>query len=157
MMLTHYEIHKRPQLLWEWIKSVLCVAQKHGADSFYEILTSFGETHSHPILRVLASEEQSDLERKQLSEQLIEFLLQCSEQEGRYPTEEKRSCIPYGFWYVLQDDINILEGNLEKNIMIVLKPIYARLTQALLKKSELPATPDEAGSSEDRELFRCYR
>lgn len=157
MMLTHYEIHKRPQLLWEWLKSLICVAQKHGADPFYEILTSFGETHSHPILRALVSEQQTDLESKQLCEQLIEFLLQCSEQEGRYPTEERRSCIPHGFWYVLQDDVVILEGYKESNIMNILKPIYARLTQALLKKSELPSTPQEAGTPEDRELFRCYR
>lgn len=38
-----------------------------------------------------------------------------------------------------------------------LKPIYARLMMVLLRKSELPLTPEEAGNADEREMFRCYR
>ncbi|XP_014211303.1 importin-13 isoform X2 [Copidosoma floridanum] len=157
MVVTHSELYKLPQLFWHWGKGLICMVEQSGAQHYYEILTAFGEAHSRNILLSLIDNDPNHQDHKRTSQQLIEFLLQCSEQEGRYPVEEKRSCIPFGFWYALQDDMATLDPPLNEEAAVALKPIYARLAHALLKKSTLPSLPGQAGNSEDRELFRCYR
>ncbi|XP_058808570.1 importin-13 [Phymastichus coffea] len=158
MVVTHTELYKRPQLFWEWTKTLICIVKEHGAKYYYELLTALGEAHSRTILLALASNDPTREQHKWTSQQLTEFLLQCSEQDGRYPVDEKSSCIPFGFWYALQDDITTLdEPEVEKQAVISLKPIYMRLAQALLKKATLPSSPSEAGTPDERELLRCYR
>ncbi|KAJ8687571.1 hypothetical protein QAD02_023365 [Eretmocerus hayati] len=157
MVVTHAELYKRPQLFWEWAKSLICMVKEQGAHHYYEILTAFGEAHSRTLLLAISNCETMNEEQKWTAQQLIEFLLECSEQDGRYPIDEKRSCIPFSFWFALQDDVNMLDPPLDRQAVFALKPIYARLTQALLRKSTLPSSSSEAGSSDDRELFRCYR
>ncbi|XP_003423892.1 importin-13 isoform X1 [Nasonia vitripennis] len=171
MVVTHTELYKRPQLFWEWAKSFICMVKEHGAKYYYEILTTFGEAHSRTFLLSLANigpntegqkwtAEQikwTKDQQKLIAEQLIEFLLECSEQEGRYPVDEKRSCVPFGFWYALQDDLNTLDVAHEQQAILALKPIYSRLARALLKKTTLPASPSEAGTPDEIELLRCYR
>ena len=155
MILTHTELSKRPQLLWEWGKSIVIVAREHGGMYYYETLTIFGEAHSRAILLALAND--SNEVQKWTAEQIVEILLECSEQPGRYPCDERRSCIPFGFWYTLQDDLGTLDQPMENKAKLSLKPIYARLAQALLRKATLPVSSSEAGDSDDRELLRCYR
>lgn len=161
MAVTHTELYKRPQLFWDWAKSLICLVQEHGAKYYYEILTAFGEAHSRAFLLALSSDNSvagaGGEQQKWTAQQLIEFLLECSEQPGRYPVDERRSCIPFGFWYALQDDLATLDAPYERQAAFSLRPIYARLAQALLRKATLPATPSEAGSPEERELLRCYR
>jgi hypothetical protein len=157
MVVTHTELYKRPQLFWEWAKSLICMVKELGAKHYYEILTAFGEAHSRTILLALSNNESNTEQQKWTAQQLIEFLLECSEQEGRYPIDERRSCIPFGFWYALQDDLATVDRPYDKQAAFALKPIYARLAQALLKKATLPSTAAEAGTTEDRELLRCYR
>ncbi|EZA57401.1 hypothetical protein DMN91_008682 [Ooceraea biroi] len=156
MIVTHCELYKRPQTFWEWAQSLVSMAREHSGKDFCEILTAIGETHSRTFLIALALENENETHVWTASS-LIELLLECSEQEGRYPTEEARSCIPFGFWYALQDDLSTLDQPLENRALQVLKPIYFRLAQALLRKSALPASQSEGGDAEDRELFRCYR
>lgn len=155
MVVTHIELHKRPQLLWEWAKGLVQLAQEHGGKYYYEILTAFGEAHSRTFLLALA--QQSNQEQKWTSQKLVELLLECSEQAGRYPVDERRSCIPFGFWYALQDDLATLDQPFEGQATFALKPIYGRLAQALLRKATLPASSSEAGTTDERELLRCYR
>lgn len=155
MILTHTELHKRPQLLWEWARSIVLMAHEHGGTYYYETLTTFGEAHSRDVLLALAND--SNHVQKWTAEQIAEILLQCSEQPGRYPCDERRSCIPFGFWYTLQDDLCTLDQPMESKAKLALQPIYARLAQALLRKATLPLTADEAGDADDRELLRCYR
>ncbi|KAG7212278.1 hypothetical protein KM043_012606 [Ampulex compressa] len=155
MIITHCELHKRPQTLWEWARALVTMARQHSGKYFCEILTAIGEAHSRAFLIALA--EEGTEAQKWTSEGLIELLLECSEQEGRYPTDETRSCIPFGFWYALQDDLTTLDQPLENRALMALKPIYARLAQALLRKSTLPSSPSESGDAEEREIFRCYR
>lgn len=155
MIVTHYDLRKRPQTLWEWARSLTTMAQQHSEKYFCEILTAIGETHSRTF--VMALIDDSNNSQMWTAKTLIELLLECSEQEGRYPTDETRSCIPFGFWYTLQDDIATLDQPLETRALLALKPIYARLAQALLRKSTLPISPNEEGDTEERELFRCYR
>lgn len=155
LIVTHCELCKRPQHLWEWARSLVTLAKQYNDKYFCEILTTMGETHSRAFLVALAGETNET--QKWTSEGLIELLLQCSEQEGRYPTDETRSCIPFGFWFALQDGLFTLDQPLEDKALQALKPIYARLAQALLRKSTLPSSPNEEGDANEYELFRCYR
>lgn len=155
-IVTHCELYKRPQTFWEWARNLLSMAKQHSGKDFCEILTAMGETHSRTFLIALALENENEAHVWTASG-LIELLLECSEQEGRYPTEETRSCIPFGFWYALQDDLATLDQPFENRALQVLKPIYFRLAQALLRKSALPASQSEGGDDDERELFRCYR
>ncbi|KAI4472656.1 hypothetical protein M0802_016606 [Mischocyttarus mexicanus] len=131
------------------------MAQDNRGKSFFEILTAMGEAYSRSFLLSLAGEG-SDAQ-KLTSEGLIELLLECAEQEGRYPTDETRSCIPFGFWFSLQDDLGTIDAPLESKAINALKPIYARLANTLFKKTTLPLSPSESGDAEDQEHFRCYR
>ncbi|XP_012226434.1 importin-13 isoform X2 [Linepithema humile] len=155
MIVTHYDLHKHPHTFWEWAKGLVVMAQQNSTKYFCEILTAIGEAHSRAFLIALA--ENFDEMRTTTSNGLITLLLECSDQSGRYPTDETRSCIPFGFWYALQDDLTTLDQPLENRALQALKPIYYRLAQALLRKSTLPASPDEEGNADERELFRCYR
>ncbi|XP_050597448.1 importin-13 isoform X1 [Bombus affinis] len=155
MIVTHSELVKRPQTLWEWAHSLVTMARQYSDKYFCEILTAIGEVHSRTFLNALV--EEGNEMQKWIVEGLIELLLQCSEQEGRYPTNETRSSIPFGFWYALQDYLPTLDQPYESRALLILKPIYARLAQALLRKSTLPLTHSEAGDEDERELFRCYR
>ncbi|KAL0126350.1 hypothetical protein PUN28_005027 [Cardiocondyla obscurior] len=155
MIITHHDLHKWPQTFWEWAKSLVLMAKQCNRKYFCEILTSVGEAHSRALLIALA--ENSNEAHTWTAMGLIELLLECSELEGRYPTDETRSCIPFGFWFILQDDLATLDQPLENRALEALKPIYFRLAQALLRKSTLPTTPSERGDADERELFRCYR
>ena len=157
MAIRNTELYHRPQLFWEWTRSLICMVKEHGAKHYYELLTAFGEAHSRNILLALSANDNNNEQQKWAAQQLIEFLLECSEQPGRYPVDERWSCIPYGFWYALQDDITTLDPPFDEQAIFALKPIYARLAQALLRKATLPASPSEAGTAEERELLRCYR
>lgn len=156
IIVTHCELLKRPLTFWEWAKSLITMAQQHREKYFCEILTAIGETHSRAFLMALA-EGNSNMVHTQTAAGLIELLLECADQAGRYPTNETRSCIPFGFWYALQDDLATLDQPFESRALVALKPIYYRLAEALLRKSALPASPSEAGDADERELFRCYR
>ncbi|XP_393480.5 importin-13 [Apis mellifera] len=155
MIVTHSELTKRPQTLWEWTHSLVTMARQYNRKYFCEILTAIGEAHSRTFLNALV--EEGNETQKWTVEGLIELLLQCSEQEGRYPTNETRSSIPFGFWYALQDYLPTLDQPYESRALLILKPVYARLVQALLRKSTLPSSLSEAGDADERELFRCYR
>ncbi|KZC09222.1 PREDICTED: importin-13 [Dufourea novaeangliae] len=155
MIVTRCELRNRPLTLWDWTRSLVSLARQYNGKYFCEILTAIGEAHSRNFL--LALVEEGNESQRWTAEGLIELLLECSEQEGRYPTDETRSCIPFGFWYALQDDIGTLDQPYESHALVALKPIYARLAQALLRKSTLPLSPNEAGDADERELFRCYR
>ncbi|XP_015189015.1 PREDICTED: importin-13 [Polistes dominula] len=155
MIVTHPDLYKRPQTLWEWATSLVKMALDNKEKSFCEILTSMGEAYSRSFLLALAGEGNDT--QKWTSEGLIELLLECAEQKGRYPTDEIRSCIPFGFWFTLQDDLGTIDPPLENKAIDALKPIYARLANALLRKSTLPSSPSESGDADEQELFRCYR
>lgn len=143
-------------MLWGWAEGLVWVARQEGGQAFYEVLTALGEAHSRTFLLALTGEG-GDEKQRWTAKELIELLLECSELPGRYPIDERSSCIPFGFWYTLQDDLYTLDPPLEARASLALKPVYARLTQALLRKAALPVSPAEAGDEDERELLRCYR
>ncbi|XP_015523751.1 importin-13 isoform X1 [Neodiprion pinetum] len=144
-----------PVLLWEWTEGLIWSVRQECGQAFYDILGTFGHAHSRTFLLALSGE--GDEKKKWAAKQLVELLLECSELPGRYPTEERSSCIPFGFWYSLQDDFYVLDPPVEARALLALKPVYARLAQALLRKATLPLSAVEAGDEDDRELLRCYR
>ncbi|XP_011307271.1 importin-13 [Fopius arisanus] len=155
LAIAHSDLPKRPQLLWEWCRGLVSVAEQKGGIHFSELLTSLGDIHSRFIL--LSLTEDADESHRWTSETLIKLLLECSELPGRYPIEERKSCIPFGFWFSFQDNVTTFDPPVEDRARNALKPIYARLAQALLRKATLPSCPDEAGDADERELLRCYR
>lgn len=146
---------RRPQMFWEWARAIVTTAHVKATSSFMLLLCNLADTHSRTILLALTEETHPD--RRWTVETLIELILRCSEDPRRYPVEERLSILPFGFWYTLQDDLSTLDSPLEQQARMVLRPIYARLTEALLRKSTLPLTQAEAGDADERELFRCYR
>lgn len=153
--LNHSELIKRPQLLWQWLNDLIIVAQRKNSICFSQVLSSVGDNHSRFLLLAFADDAYNS--QSMTAENLIKILLDCVECPGRYPIDEQRSTIPFGFWYSLQDDLSTVDPPIENQIRNRLKPIYARLAQGLLIKTKLPITNKEIGDSEERELFRCYR
>ncbi|XP_014469639.1 PREDICTED: importin-13 [Dinoponera quadriceps] len=155
IIVTHRDLNKWPQTLWEWARVLTTTAKEHNTKYFCEVLTAIGETHSREFLIALAGGS-NDMTHKQTAADLVELLLECTSQPGRYPTDETRSSIPFGFWYALQDDLATLDQPVDKWALLALKPIYTRLAEALLEKSTLPCR-QELSNANEREVFRCYR
>ena len=57
--------------------------------------------------------------------------------------------------YLFQDDILSFEDDQQTDLLNLFKPVYIKLVDTFIKKSLLP--PDTTLSSEEREMFRCYR
>ena len=135
------------------LEEALHVEDENTASLIYGLFTTIVENHSRLLLK-FALEDQD--EKRAAVLQLITLLVQCSGTPGQYPTHETLSNIPFSVWYSLQDDLTmVFEGEEREQLMLLLRPIYLQLVDTFLHKSLLP--PDEALSSEERELFRCYR
>lgn len=146
---------KRPVLFWEWTRALVTLAQQNGNVSFASILTGLGEMNTRTLLLALVG--QTDESNRWTVETLINLLLRCSEYPGRYATQERYSSIPLGFWFALQDHISMLDTPFDVQVRHALKPIYVRLVHVQLQKMTLPLSPEEAGTAEELEIFRCYR
>lgn len=55
----------------------------------------------------------------------------------------------------LQDDILTFEGEQQAELLTIFQPVYLKLVDTFILKSLLP--PDNALTSEEKEMFRCYR
>lgn len=155
IVFNHPELIKRPQLLWQWLKNLIIIANNNNNSICYsDILTSVGDNYSRLLLSALIDNNESN---KWTAENLIKILLDCAEYPGRYPIDEQKSNVPFSFWFTLQDDLSTFDPPLDNKIKESLKPIYARLSQALLYKAKLPIKQNEIGDDDERELFRCYR
>jgi len=87
---------------------------------------------------------------------LISAILAASSCPAQFPTQETISEIPFGFWYILQDDIIACEPEQYQHCVAVLGPVYTALVNAMLAKSMYdPRDPD--WTADQRESFRCYR
>lgn len=54
-----------------------------------------------------------------------------------------------------QDDILTFEGEQQAELLTIFQPVYLKLVDTFILKSLLP--PDNALTSEEKEMFRCYR
>ncbi|XP_034935701.1 importin-13 [Chelonus insularis] len=154
--MTNEYLYRRPQLFWSWTRSLVSVAQEKNNVWFARILTTIGDAHTRMLLQAIISDDPNE-SHKWTVEILIKLILDYTDCPGRYPIDERHSCIPINFWYSLQDTIETFDPPDDNRIKEMLKPIYIRLTHILLRKATLPSTPTEAGTARDRELLRCYR
>src|SRR5207249_819277 len=76
--------------------------------------------------------------------------------KAQYPTQETLSEMPFGFWYIFQDDIIACEAQQFQLCVGVFGSAYHNLVESLLKKSMYPLNEGN-WTSDQKELFRCYR
>ncbi|CAH0407640.1 unnamed protein product [Chilo suppressalis] len=114
---------------------------------------ALGECHSRALVQ--AMEGIGGMEAQQEgARQMIELLLAAQAAPGYYPLHETRSNLVFGFWYTLQDEILNVMVDTEK-MNPIWQTVFTRLLDALVCKSE--AAEEQAMSTDDLELLRCYR
>ena len=87
---------------------------------------------------------------------LVTTVLAASSCHAQFPTQETISEMPFGFWYILQDDIIACEPEQYQQCVALFGPIYTALVNAMLHKSMYD--PDDGEwSTAQREALRCYR
>ena len=59
------------------------------------------------------------------------------------------------FSFIFQDDIMTFEGEQQAELLQLFQPVYLKLVDTFIQKSLLP--PENALTSEEKEMFRCYR
>ena len=70
--------------------------------------------------------------------------------------QETISEMPFGFWYILQDDIIACEPEQYQKCVSLFGPVYTALVNAMLAKSMLDPKDNE-WTADQREQLRCYR
>ncbi|KAK6640059.1 hypothetical protein RUM43_008336 [Polyplax serrata] len=120
--------------------------------NIYHLFLTFGGTHSRLCLNWL----KDGGEPRENVLILISYILQCSAAKGYYPKDETYSRLPFGFWYVLQDEIILSSSEDHILFMKYLGPIYEKLVNILITKAQLPGV-EQNFSKQDLESFRCYR
>jgi hypothetical protein len=113
---------------------------------------TFGESHSRMMLDWSIESE----EGRNAAVRLVNTILHVSTCNAQYPTNETLSEMPFGFWYIFQDDIIACEPQQYQHCAAVFGPVYHKLVEGMLKKSMYPVN-DSAWSSDQKEAFRCYR
>ncbi|KAF2883130.1 hypothetical protein ILUMI_23047 [Ignelater luminosus] len=126
--------------------------------SVYGLIITIADTHAKLLINQLKSTNPED---QQLSTDVLNCILSCSELGGLYPVDETSSSLTFGFWYTLQDDILSLDTAECAELLLIVKPYYRRLTCIMLHKSMYPSCWEDCTNSswshDDKELFRCYR
>lgn len=122
----------------------------------YTLFTTSIESHSRALIGGVIADHPQYVA---VFQWLIAQILQCTDKPGIYPVEESCSSIAMGFWYMLQDEVMSTDSVPGREKMVaMIKPVYAHLSRVLVRKSQQP--DDDAldrWSSDDLEMFRCYR
>ena len=87
---------------------------------------------------------------------LVNVILNISLCDAQYPTQETLSEMPFGFWYIFQDDIIACEPQQFQICAAVFGPVYLKLVEGMLKKCTYRVN-DSTWTADQKELFRCYR
>lgn len=125
-------------------------SDENTASLIYSLFTSVVECHSRLLLQcALQAEHQATVV------QVVALLLRCAATPGQYPTDETTSNIPFAVWFTIQDDIMTFEGEQQAELLQLFQPVYLKLVDTFIQKSLLPA--EDALTSEEQEMFRCYR
>lgn len=116
------------------------------------LFITFGESHSRMMLDWSIESE----EGRATTLRLIHCILNVSSCRAQFPTQENLSEMPFGFWYIFQDDIIACEPQQFQQCVSVFGPIYHKLVENMLHKSMYPLN-DSTWSQDQKEAFRCYR
>ena len=161
-LVSHPDTHKYPHTLMDVLKKLLPldrVMHQYMAEGSYEmclpvlsLFITFGESHS----RLLIDWATSCGEGRDVVLRLITSILAASSCQAQFPTQETISEMPFGFWYILQDDIIACEPEQYQKCVALFGPVYTALVNAMLVKSMLDPK-DEEWTADQREQLRCYR
>jgi len=161
-IVSHPDTHKYVNLLKSLLERILTLQPMLGQlinEGSYEMASplvclyvTFGESHS----RMMIDWSTTDARGKELALQLLQVILAVSSVPAQFPIGETVSEMPFGFWYIFQDDIIACEPPQYEQCIATFAPVYQALVDALLRKAmynlkENEWTPDQ------RESFRCYR
>ncbi|XP_070563307.1 importin-13-like [Ptychodera flava] len=115
------------------------------------LAVAVGENHSKPLLECSSEYKQHVME-------LTRFILGFSALPGYFPVDENISNIPFGFWYILQDDIISADAEKFNEYRALYFPIYMNLAEVLINKVQYPPDTEYDGwTADEKEEFRCYR
>ena len=106
--------------------------------------------------RLLIDWASSSREGRDVALRLVTTVLAASSCHAQFPTQETISEMPFGFWYILQDDIIACEPEQYQQCVALFGPIYTALVNAMLHKSMYDPNDGE-WSTDQRESLRCYR
>ena len=161
-LISHPDTHKYPANLMEVLKKILpldSLMHQYMSEGSYEmclpvlsLFITFGESHS----RLLIDWATSSSEGRDVVLRLVTTILAASSCHAQFPTQETISEMPFGFWYILQDDIIACEPEQYQQCVALFGPIYTALVNAMLHKS-MYDPKDAEWSADQRESLRCYR
>jgi len=161
-LVSHPDTHKYPHTLMDVLKKLLPldrVMHQYMSEGSYEmclpvlsLFITFGESHS----RLLIDWSTSSSEGRDVVLRLVTAILAASSCHAQFPTQETISEMPFGFWYILQDDIIACEPEQYQKCVSLFGPVYTALVNAMLAKSMLDPKDDE-WTADQREQLRCYR
>ena len=113
---------------------------------------TFGESHSRIMIEWALESEAG----RAATVRLVNIVLAVSVVPAQYPTHETLSEMPFGFWYIFQDDIIAGEPQEFQQCVAVYGPLYAKLVEGFIMKSMYPVD-DSQWTKDQKEAFRCYR
>ncbi|CAG9760659.1 unnamed protein product [Ceutorhynchus assimilis] len=122
--------------------------------NLYGLMVTLVDSHTNILIDNFKS---TNADEQRISCDLLNSLLKCTNLPGSYPTDESSSCLTFGFWFTLQDDILNFDAAECAQLLLMVKPYYRELVCILLRKSMLPLVDDTSWTIEDKEVFRCYR
>ena len=161
-IVSHPDTHMYVNLLKTLLERILTLEPMLGqfiqegsfemANPLVCLYVTFGESHS----RMMIDWASVDPRGKELSLRLLKIILAVSSVDAQFPVQETISEMPFGFWYIFQDDIIACDPPQYENCIAIFGPVYQALVDALLKKAMYNLKEDE-WTPDQRESFRCYR
>nr|XP_006824899.1 PREDICTED: importin-13-like [Saccoglossus kowalevskii] len=138
-------------LLREKFNSAVDEKDAEVCNGICRLVVCIGENHSKCML-------ECPEEYKEPVMELTRFILSFSALPGYFPVDETISNIPFGFWYIMQDDIISAASDHFQQYTTVYTPVYMQLAEVLLNKVQYPPDSEYDGwSADEKEEFRCYR
>ena len=161
-LISHPDTHKYLNLLKGFLQQILGLEAFLGqllGEGSYEMATplvslfvTFGETHSRMLIDWSMEEEAG----RNAAVRLVRIILGVSACNAQYPTQETISEMPFGFWYIFQDDMIACDPPQFQLVIATFRPIYEELVNALMRKAMYSLQENE-WTADQRESFRCYR
>jgi hypothetical protein len=161
-IVSHPDTHKYVNLLKSFLEKILVLEAYLGqllAEGSYEMATplvslfvTFGETHSRMLIDWATESEAG----RNVAVRLVRIILAISSCNAQFPTQETISEMPFGFWYIFQDDMIACEPPQFQAAIATFGPIYEDLVNSLLRKS-MYSLVEQEWTADQREAFRCYR
>ncbi|XP_041359281.1 importin-13-like [Gigantopelta aegis] len=119
------------------------------------VIVSLAENHTKLIVDSVLNEDEQIRTRVMAFLHLVLF---CTSMPGHFPVDENCSDLTFTFWYILQDEVGMVEVSKHQLLFPVFQPIYFSLMEVLVHKVQYPSETEYAGwSAEEKEQFRCYR